>query len=180
MNPMHNKTPEERKAIAEKAVKTRLANIAIRKAREAEDAEKAFELRSKVAQLEKRIKELARTEKLHLASAALTGTALLSAKEIAAGSLPWNRACGVYFLLDGDEVVYVGQAVNVYSRIDHHRGKKFDRYAFVPCQPSMLDRLESLYIHFLKPRLNGVQADDGMYAPLSLRKLIGIESAQSS
>jgi hypothetical protein len=116
---------------------------------------------------------LERMEIMSAVSAAMTGKALLRADEIAKAALPWNKVSGVYFLLDGDEVVYVGQAVNVYSRICQHAGKKFDRYAYVPCPVEILDRLESLYIHCLRPRLNGDLNNGFKNAPIALDTLIG-------
>ena len=52
--------------------------------------------------------------------------------------------------------------------------KRFDRYAFVPCAVDALDRLESLYIHCLRPRLNGNQRNDAKCAPIALDALIGM------
>lgn len=174
MNPMQNKTPEERKAIAAKAHATRRAR------RDAEDAARqdalkyAGGLRRQIAELEERLAALQRMETMNSVSAAVAGSALLREDEIAKAALPWAKASGVYFLLDGDEVVYVGQAVNVYSRIGQHTGKRFDRYAFVPCAVDALDRLESLYIHCLRPRLNGVQANGANCAPINLTALLGM------
>lgn len=180
MNPMQNKTPEERKAIAAKAHATRRAR------RDAEDAARqdalkyAGGLRRQIAELEERLAALQRMETMNSVSAAVTGSALLREDEIAKAALPWAKASGVYFLLDGDEVVYVGQAVNVYSRIGQHTGKRFDRYAFVPCAVDALDRLESLYIHCLRPRLNGVQANGANCAPINLTALLGMVPNVSS
>jgi hypothetical protein len=176
MNPMQNKTPEERKAIAAKGHATARAR------REAEDAARrdalkyAGDLREKIAALELKLAAMERMETMHTVSAAVTGKALLRAEEIAEASLPWSRASGVYFLLDGDEIVYVGQAVNVYSRIGQHTNKRFDRYAFVPCAVNELDKLESLYIHCLRPRLNGNLSNDAKHAPIALGALIGAVS----
>ena len=174
MNPMQNKTPEERKAIAAKAHATRRAR------REAEDAARqdalahAGGLRKQIADMEARLAALQRMETMNAVSAAVGGKALLREDEIARAALPWAKASGVYFLLDGDEVVYVGQAVNVYSRIGQHTDKRFDRYAFVPCAVEVLDRLESLYIHCLRPRLNGNQRNEAKCAPIALDTLIGM------
>ena len=174
MNPMQNKTPEERKAIAAKAHATR------RVRREAEEAARqdalayAGGLRQQIAELEARLAALQRMETMNAASAAITGKALLREDEIARVALPWKKSSGVYFLLEGDEVVYVGQAANVYSRIGQHTDKRFDRYAFVPCAVDALDKLESLYIHCLRPRLNGNQRNDAKCAPIALDALIGM------
>ncbi len=72
--------------------------------------------------------------------------------------------CGVYFLCDGDEVIYVGSSINVYSRIsDHQRerdrgyanSKPFNRVHFLKCEASELEQLENKYIEEFKPRCNG-------------------------
>jgi len=51
----------------------------------------------------------------------------------------------IYYLLDAnDEVIYIGQTRNLYSRLIKHRfaGKNFVRYTFFPCEEGDLDRLE--------------------------------------
>ena len=173
MNQMQNKTPEERRSIAAKGHATRRARLdAVATERHAAEVY-AGGLREKIAQLETRLAELQRVEAASEVAAALTGKALLCVEEIAARARPWPPDAGVYFLLDGEEVVYVGQAVNVHARISQHRDKSFSRYAFVPCPRECLDKLESLYIHCLRPRLNGNQRDGAKLAPLSLAEIVG-------
>jgi hypothetical protein len=75
-------------------------------------------------------------------------------------------------LIDSGKVVYVGQSVNVYARIASHHDKVFDSFAFIPCDKKILDSLESLYIHTLRPALNG-NMQDAKRAPVPLGKLIG-------
>lgn len=111
---------------------------------------------------------------LALASTELTGATMLTEAEIVRSAQPLSQAnySGVYFLIHGEAVVYVGQSVNVITRIATHQteGRKtFDRYAYVPCPPHLLDTMESLYIHALRPPLNGRFGKSGTpYAPLSL------------
>lgn len=71
-------------------------------------------------------------------------------------SIPTTRASGIYFLLRGPDVVYVGQSVDVLHRIARHRreGKKFDAFSYLECDPSELDRLEWLYIKAFVPEEN--------------------------
>ncbi len=67
---------------------------------------------------------------------------------------------GVYFLCDGDNVVYVGQSVEPLQRIGTHRrdrGKQFDRVYFIAVPEFMLDTVERQFIALLKPRHNGDQ-----------------------
>lgn len=59
---------------------------------------------------------------------------------------------GVYFLFDGDELVYIGTTDNLYRRIGEHvaQGKKmFDRFEFYPTTDRM--RLEGFLIETLGP-----------------------------
>lgn len=173
MNPMQGKTPEQRRAISAKAHATRRANRDEAESLRRDALTYAGGLRQQIAELERRLEDLRRIEKMNAASAALTGKALLRAEEIATAALPWAKATGVYFLIDGAEVVYVGQAVNVYARISQHTNKRFTHYAFVPCAADALDRMESLYIHCLRPKLNGEQKVGVKCAPISLDVLIG-------
>lgn len=174
MNPMQNKTPEERKAIAAKAHATRRARREAEEAARQDAIKYAGGLRQQIDELEARLAALQRMETMNAVSAAVTAKSLLREDEMALVALPWAKASGVYFLLDGDEVVYVGQSVNVYSRIGQHTDKRFDRYAFVPCPVDALNKLESLYIHCLRPRLNGDQRNDAKCAPIALDALIGM------
>lgn len=61
----------------------------------------------------------------------------------------------VYFLCLGGDVVYVGQTVNLPSRLHTHSGvKEFDRVFYLPVPRSDLDLVETSFIKFLQPRLN--------------------------
>ena len=76
---------------------------------------------------------------------------------------------GVYFLIKNERIVYVGQSVNVYSRIaDHYKNKFFSDVFSVPCPRSNLDVLESMYIHTFNPDLNGRSAQGKIIAPMSM------------
>ncbi len=110
----------------------------------------------------------------------LTDRILLSEKEIVECSAQAPHLVGVYFLVKGERVVYVGQSTNILTRIaTHQQAKDFDRFAFVPCAREDLDVLESLYIHGLRPAMNGrYPHDDSHQAPLSLTKLVGIKKAR--
>jgi hypothetical protein len=177
---MQTKTPEQRREIAAKAQATRRARRESAEAARQEALHYSSDLRRQIAALEARLAALRHTETMSTASATMTGKALLSGREIALAALPWEAATGVYFLIEGDEVVYVGQSVNVYARIAQHAAKIFDRYAFIPCSVDALDRLESLYIHFLRPKLNADQGNGAKCAPISLDVLLGIAATPAS
>lgn len=68
-----------------------------------------------------------------------------------------GSTCGVYVLLDGEEVVYVGQSGTMATRIENHiQGglKIFDRFAIIPCSPADLTVTEAAYIRKYQPRYN--------------------------
>lgn len=173
MNFWETLTAEERRAIALKSVATRKANKERINAIREEAAKKVYGLEKQIEELEIRLSNLQTMEALNTASCTLTGKALLPEEDIVRASLPWQQASGVYFLIANNEVVYVGQSVNVYSRISEHvSGKCFDRYAYVPCAVELLDKLESLYIHCLRPRLNGNLNGQIKRAPIPLDVLL--------
>jgi predicted GIY-YIG superfamily endonuclease len=78
--------------------------------------------------------------------------------------------CGVYFLIRGDDIVYVGQSRNCPNRIQTHindKQKVFDRYTFVVTDVANLNFLESWYIYAFKPEYN-------KRAPLAWPELVEI------
>jgi predicted GIY-YIG superfamily endonuclease len=80
----------------------------------------------------------------------------LEREQILAASIPKSIVCGIYFLIRGERIVYVGQSKNVLRRIGRHvdNGKIFDSFSFCPCAESDLDRLEAAYIAALYPENN--------------------------
>jgi excinuclease UvrABC nuclease subunit len=97
-----------------------------------------------------------------------------SADEIVAFAAPMlhkgSTRCGIYFLLWMDEIVYVGQSVDVRTRIDQHtvgderhEVKNFNRYFFIQCEPEELNRLEAYYILKFRPKYNIAVPKAGKY-----------------
>ena len=119
-----------------------------------------------------------KAHQLHMQSLSrrISGSSLLHHEEILNGAHLYDNPSGVYFLIRGNEIVYVGQSENVLSRLSDHYGHiKFTRYAFVPAEKKHLDLVESLYIHFLRPRHNGVSLSGGvrdLSAPIPFQKIL--------
>ncbi len=68
-----------------------------------------------------------------------------------------QRLCGIYFLLRGLEVIYVGQTVNLMVRLATHivKGiKDFDGYAFLPFPQEDLSVHEARFIRKYDPIYN--------------------------
>ena len=107
-------------------------------------------------------------------STKLTGATLLSELAIVSAKLSLPARSGIYFLIKGMKVVYVGQSRSVFSRVsDHLKTKDFDGFSYIECHESILDILESLYIHVLSPPLNGKwTGGQGVHAPFRLDELI--------
>lgn len=67
--------------------------------------------------------------------------------------------CGIYFLFQDDELVYIGRAVawpHRLARHIHRIGAKFNRMAFVPIKAGELAMAEAAYILRYRPSLNAV------------------------
>lgn len=104
----------------------------------------------------------------------LTGKTLLSEDDILQSCNALPMITGIYFLIDANKVVYVGQSVNIFSRVSQHFNdkKQFTSFAYIVCEKNILDKMESLYIHLLKPKLNGLLNNGIVCAPLSLDVLL--------
>lgn len=76
--------------------------------------------------------------------------------DVILASVPVTHGSGIYFLLRKNEVIYVGQSVDVLGRISRHRreGRAFDAYAYIECAQDEMDRLERLYIRAFVPEEN--------------------------
>ena len=67
---------------------------------------------------------------------------------------------GVYFLVDGKEVVYIGQSVSPTERVGTHRReqtKTFTHVLLLPIPQSDLNNVEGALIRSLKPKYNSVK-----------------------
>ena len=64
---------------------------------------------------------------------------------------------GIYFLIKQNEIVYIGQSINLHSRMASHKISRifdFDAYSWVECDKSDLGDTEAEYILRFKPVLN--------------------------
>lgn len=173
MNHYKTKTPEEKIAIAQKGRDTRLRNKLINEAAKKEQFIRLDAVEMRIRDLNSERDQLEREAVLGNLSAKLTSRTLLRESEILDGCQPWGKSVGVYFLIKDGCVVYVGQSVSIYSRISTHQSSKdFDSIAWVECDSSVLDKLESLYIHALRPSLNGTMNNGYKNAPMSLNNLL--------
>lgn len=79
----------------------------------------------------------------------------------------YNQAY-VYFLLDGEDIVYIGQTVNLLGRLnEHRRDKDFNQAAATQVHKSLLDLAEQANITHYYPRLNSA-----IWKPKSILKNI--------
>lgn len=75
-------------------------------------------------------------------------------KELGFKDLDYLRNPGIYVMLLDEEVVYVGQTINIFNRLSDsdHRVRLYDKVYFVKCNMDELDRLEALMILKFKPK----------------------------
>ena len=87
---------------------------------------------------------------------------------------------GVYFLLQDEEVIYVGQSTDIPSRVlSHRRSKDFDRYATMPVPRGWLSEVEAEYILHYQPELNRSLPKNRWYqSAADASKTLGISSKQ--
>jgi hypothetical protein len=66
--------------------------------------------------------------------------------------------CGIYFLLKGKVLVYIGQTTNLFQRIAAHQTteKDFDAFVFMPVEKELLSTYEAEYIAQYKPKYNNI------------------------
>lgn len=82
--------------------------------------------------------------------------------------------CGIYFLIENNKIVYVGQTKNGYFRIfEHIKTKSFEKFSIFVCEECLLDYYENYFIMNFKPKLNKVIPKYGYYISFKfLNKLL--------
>lgn len=69
----------------------------------------------------------------------------------------------VYCLMNDETVVYVGQTVNLFSRVgDHAKSKIFDRVFWFKCRAQDVDFIEKALIKYYKPPKNNRDVEGGL------------------
>ena len=67
-----------------------------------------------------------------------------------------QKRSAIYYLFDGDEIVYVGQSIRVFTRIRDHllSGKRFNGFAVMDTRQELLNQVEAEEIVNHNPRYN--------------------------
>lgn len=68
-----------------------------------------------------------------------------------------NNFSAIYFLLNNDEVIYIGKGINIYNRIKFHikdENKIFNKIKYKKCNAEELNFLENYYILKYQPKKN--------------------------
>lgn len=85
-------------------------------------------------------------------------------------SVPVYDDCFIYFLLDKNEVVYVGKTTQGISRpFNHKSSKKFDQIKIIYFESDKLDEMEDFFIKKYKPKYNKISNYNQNY---SLKRVI--------
>lgn len=177
VNPWNLMSPEKRRAAIEKSVAARRENKAKRDADRLATKQVHGSLSEKVLALTEELSQLSQIKALNSTSKSLSGDYLLTAESIIKASMPFRKICGVYFLISGGAIVYVGQSVDVLTRLGTHENfRSFDSYAYIEVEKSHLDLVESLYIHAFNPPLNGDFGNGCKQAPISLKNILAMVS----
>jgi len=102
-----------------------------------------------------RLAELVSAGGATLDEARLGEVGLLTDAEIVSRAVPLKREPGIYFLIAGDRIVYIGQSTDVFARIrQHQRARRFDGFAWFPCPAHELVETEKTLILKFRPPQN--------------------------
>jgi len=87
-----------------------------------------------------------------------------------------DKVTGVYFLFEGDDIVYIGQSRDIHQRItNHYATKVFDSWNYIKIKPSELDIREAEYIIEYRPIYNkGLPINDIWIPQATLKREWGI------
>lgn len=75
-------------------------------------------------------------------------------KETGIKLLKDNILCGIYFLIDKNKVIYVGQSTDIRNRIKEHTDKVYNTILYLECREDELINQETFFIIALNPKYN--------------------------
>jgi len=160
LNPMKNRTAEQKKASSQKSIETRRKNKLekqqieknLKKEAEIKWVEQIYKLSLLQKAFERKYLEYHILDKLAVDVG--SSSILYTEESIVSKAFTEQNTSGIYFLIKNKKIVYVGQSVSVYKRIPEHVDKDFDSYYWIRCPKHKLNSVETLYIHLFKPCLN--------------------------
>lgn len=91
-----------------------------------------------------------------------------------------TACCGIYLLVEREEVVYVGSSVDICNRLYHHKRehKEFDRVLWYPLPSKVLRIYEGAFMRYLNPRDNIATPPKGDRFDLEIIDGFGLDPAQ--
>lgn len=91
----------------------------------------------------------------------------------------YSSSPGIYFLFRNEEVVYVGQSLDIPSRLYVHfrsQTQGFTSYSVIPCEEAHLNDLEAFYILKFCPIGNKSVPQNSLYKQIfQIRRDYGLE-----
>jgi len=89
-------------------------------------------------------------------------------------TVPFKQGPFVYFLIDGEAIVYIGQSVQLLSRINTHlqNGKQFDKVAVYNVKALGMIDIEAMNIFKYLPFYNAAVLNYELYYRLVLKKCL--------
>ena len=70
-----------------------------------------------------------------------------------------HNLIGVYFLLSGKSIVYIGKTTNIVARMYGHNEKKYDRFRLIVCDEGVIDLYEKRWISKFQPAYNTIHTE---------------------
>jgi hypothetical protein len=81
-----------------------------------------------------------------------------------------KKTHGIYFLIKGNSIVYVGQTSNGLKRVQEHvnqKEKDFDHYCFIECEGNKKNDLEAIFISIYHPLYNKIMPKTELFTKLT-------------
>lgn len=98
---------------------------------------------------------------------------LISKKKILSNKIIFENKTGIYFLIKDNEIVYVGQSTQFYTKLSSHvNNKDFDSYFIIEVPEEQLTEYEVEYIIKFNPIYNSILPSNNIYKTLESMKKI--------
>ena len=82
---------------------------------------------------------------------------ILSKEEILNCKTTANNSAILFFLLDGEEVVYISKSIGYNLNLQNHfKNKKFDAYSVVEVDEEDIEEIYTEYVEIFAPKYNSI------------------------
>jgi len=97
---------------------------------------------------------------------------LIDLRQLKKHKVNTTKYIGIYFLFYKEELIYIGQSVNILARIEQHKKDKvFDTFCFKRVDKRRLDSVEKECIQYYMPKLNDIHNSNKVFKEVDVNIL---------